>query len=145
MMAPRIFGESLFDELMDYPFDRAFHNPVFGKREKNLMKTDIREKDGFYELDMDLPGYKKEDVSAKLENGYLSISATRGVDKSEQDKNGNLIRQERYSGSCQRSFYVGEGVKQADIKASFENGILHLMIPKVEAKQIEDNKYISIE
>lgn len=149
MMAPRIFGESLFDELMDYPFDRAFdrtfHNPVFGKREKNLMKTDIREKDGHYELDMDLPGYQKEDVSAKLENGYLTISATRGVDKSEQDKDGNLIRQERYSGSCQRSFYVGEGVKQADIKASFENGILHLMIPKVEAKQIEDNKYISIE
>lgn len=149
MMTPSILGENLFDELMEYPFGRtfehAFHNPVFGKREKNLMKTDVREKDGYYELDMDLPGYKKEEVNAKLEDGYLTISASRGVDKSEQDKDGRFIRQERYTGSCQRSFYVGEGVKQSDIKASFENGILHLAVPKVEKKEAEENKYISID
>jgi HSP20 family molecular chaperone IbpA len=140
-----VFGEDLFDELMDFPFERNFRDPVFGKHEKNLMKTDVKEHDGHYELDMDLPGYKKEEVTAKLENGYLTISASRDTNHDQKDEAGNYIRQERYIGSCERSFYIGDGVKQEDIKASFDNGILHLEIPKAAPKAIEeDNNYIMI-
>lgn len=106
-MMPSIFGENLFDEIFDDPFFRT-PDSVFGKREKNLLKTDVREKDGNYELVMDLPGYKKEDVKAQLENGYLTITASRGVNKDETDNEGNYIRRERYSGQCSRSFYVGK-------------------------------------
>lgn len=149
MMMPSLFRENLFDDFMNDPFESMFaldRNPIFGKREKNLLKTDVREKDGNYELDMDLPGFKKEDVVAKLEDGYLTISASRGMSKDEKDEQGNYIRRERYSGQCQRSFYVGNGVKQEDIKAKFEDGILHLTIPKIDSKaEIENNKYIAIE
>ncbi len=148
MLMPSIFGENLFDDWMDFPFEREF----FGTRnssgrtsDKNLMKTDVKETDTSYELDVDLPGYKKEDVSAKLEDGYLTISASRNANNDEKDKEGRYIRRERFTGQCSRSFYVGEGVTQEDIKARFENGILKLSIPKVEKKQVEEKKYISIE
>lgn len=109
------------------------------------MKTDVKETDSTYELDVDLPGFKKENISAQLEDGYLTITANKGLDKDEKDKDGKYIRQERYSGSCSRSFYVGEGVTQDEIHAKFEDGILKLSIPKKDAKAVEKKNYISIE
>ena len=149
MMMPSIFGENLFDDFMDFPFERNFwgrRNPLYGKNEKNLMKTDVRETDSSYELDIDLPGFKKDEVTAKLENGYLTISASKGLNKDEKDKeNGKYIRRERYAGAVSRSFYVGEHIQQEDIHAKFEDGILRLTVPKKDAKQVDEKKYISIE
>ena len=148
MLMPSIFGENLFDDWMDFPFEREFfgrRNPLYGKNAKNIMKTDVKETDSTYELDVDLPGFKKENISAQLEDGYLTITANKGLDKAEKDKDGKYIRQERYSGSCSRSFYVGEGVTQDEIHAKFEDGILKLSIPKKDAKAVEKKNYISIE
>ena len=148
MLMPSIFGENLFDDWMDFPFEREFfgrRNPLYGKNAKNIMKTDVKETDSTYELDVDLPGFKKENISAQLEDGYLTITANKGLDKDEKDKDGKDIRQERYSGSCSRSFYVGEGVTQDEIHAKFEDGILKLSIPKKDAKAVEKKNYISIE
>lgn len=149
MRVPSIFGESLFDDFMDFPFEREFfgrRNPLYGKHEKNMMKTDIKQTDAGYEMDIDLPGFKKEDVTAKLENGYLTISASKGVDKDEKNDEGIYIRRERYVGQCSRSFYVGEDVKQEEIKAKFEDGILKVFIPKTEPKQLaKEQNYIAIE
>ena len=142
MLMPSIFGENLFDDFME----DAFKSPIFGKREKNLMKTDIRENDNGYELDMDLPGFKKDEITVNLRDGYVTISAERGMERNEKDeKTGKFVRQERYSGSCQRSFYVGEDVKQEDMKARFEDGILHLEFPKASPKQVEESHRILIE
>lgn len=149
MRVPSVFGESLFDDFMDFPFEREFfgrRNPLYGKHEKNMMKTDIKQTDAGYEMDIDLPGFKKEDVTAKLENGYLTISASKGVDKDEKNDEGVYIRRERYVGQCSRSFYVGEDVKQEEIKAKFEDGILKVFIPKTEPKQLaKEQNYIAIE
>ena len=149
MMMPSIFGENLFDDFMNFPFERDFwgrRNPLYGKNEKNLMKTDVRETDSSYELDIDLPGFKKDEVTAKLENGYLTISASKGLNKDEKDKeSGKYIRRERYAGAVSRSFYVGEHIQQEDIHAKFEDGILKLTVPKKDAKQVDEQKYISIE
>ena len=149
MMMPSIFGENLFDDFMDFPFERDFwgrRNPLYGKNEQNIMKTDVRETDSSYELDIDLPGFKKDEVTAKLENGYLTISASKGLNKDEKDKeNGKYIRRERYAGAVSRSFYVGEHIRQEDIHAKFEDGILKLTVPKKDAKQVDEKKYISIE
>ena len=148
MMMPSIFGENLFDDWMDFPFNDDFwgrKNPLYGKNAKNMMKTDIREHDNGYELDVDLPGFKKDEIKVELENGYLTISATKGADNDEQDKKGKYIRKERYAGAMQRSFYVGDYVTQEDIKAKFENGILRLSIPKKDAKAVETKKTIAIE
>ena len=149
MMMPSIFGENLFDDFMNFPFERDFwgrRNPLYGKNEKNIMKTDVRETDSSYELDIDLPGFKKDEVTAKLENGYLTISASKGLNKDEKDKeSGKYIRRERYAGAVSRSFYVGEHIQQEDIHAKFEDGILRLTVPKKDAKQVDEKKYISIE
>ena len=149
MMMPSIFGENLFDDFMNFPFERDFwgrRNPLYGKNEQNIMKTDVRETDSSYELDIDLPGFKKDEVTAKLENGYLTISASKGLNKDEKDKeNGKYIRRERYAGAVSRSFYVGEHIQQEDIHAKFEDGILKLTVPKKDAKQVDEKKYISIE
>ena len=120
-------------------------NPLYGKNSNRVMKTDIREHDTGYELDIDLPGFKKDEISVELENGYLSISAAKGLDKDEQDKQGKYIRRERYAGAMQRSFYVGDHITQEDIKARFEDGILRLSIPKKDAKAVETKKTITIE
>ncbi|MBS5431011.1 MAG: Hsp20/alpha crystallin family protein [Lachnospiraceae bacterium] len=152
MMMPSIFGENLFDDdWMDFPFDRfdrefwGRKNPLYGKHAKNMMKTDIREHDEGYELDVDLPGFKKDEISVQLDNGYLTISAAKGLDKDEQDKKGKYIRKERYAGTMQRSFYIGDAVTQEDVKAKFEDGILKLSLPKKNAKAIEANNSIAIE
>ena len=109
------------------------------------MKTDVKETETCYEVDIDLPGFKKDEINAKLEDGYLTISAAKGLDKDEKDKKGKYIRRERYAGSMSRSFYVGEGVTQDDIKAKYEDGILRLVVPKKDNKAVEANRYISIE
>ena len=148
MMLPSIFGEDLFDEMMDFPFEDDFfgkRNPLYGKKAKNMMKTDVKEHETGYEVDIDLPGFKKDEVNVELENGYLTISASKGLDKDEEDKKGKYIRKERYAGSMSRSFYVGDGITEDDIKAKYENGILKLSIPKKEAKAVEQKKHIAIE
>ena len=138
MLMPSIFGENLFDDFMDFPFG--------GMKTNTMMKTDIRDMENSYELDIDMPGFKKEDIKAQLKDGYLTISASTNVNNEEKDKNGRYIRRERYAGSCSRSFYVGEAVKEEDIKAKFEDGILKLSVPKMDAKpQVEENKYIANE
>ena len=147
MMMPSIFGEKFFDDFYD-DFENEFFgrkNPLYGKHSKNMMKTDIRETDNSYELDIDLPGFKKEDIDVTLENGYLTISTSKGIDKDEKDSDGKYIRRERYSGSMSRSFYVGEGITHEDIKAKYEDGILKLSMPKDLDKQIENKKTIYIE
>lgn len=148
MMLPTIFGENLFDDFMDDAFERNFfggRNPLYGKHSKNLMKTDVKETETGYELDIDLPGFKKDEISAHLEDGYLTVSAAKGVDKDEKDNEGRYIRRERYSGSMTRSFYVGNAVTEEDIKAKYEDGILSLSIPKKDPKVVEAKKYIAIE
>ncbi len=149
MLLPRIWDEDLFENMdnwMSWPDESEFFgkkNPLYGKHAKNLMKTDVRETEDAYEVDIDLPGFKKDEVTITVENGYLNISAVKGLDKDETDKKtGKYIRQERYAGSCSRTFYVGEAVEPEDVSAKFENGILQLHILKKEAKKVEkkDNR-----
>ena len=145
-MLPSIFGENLFDDMFD--MDAMFnnrHSELFGKHAKNLMKTDIRETENTYELDIDLPGFKKDDVQIELQNGYLTISAAKGEDKDEQDKKGRYIRQERYAGAMSRSFYVGENVTIEDMHARFESGILQISVPKNVQKQLPKRNILEIE
>ena len=145
MLMPSIFGENLFnDDWMNFGFPEV-DKALYGKHAGNVMKTDVKETETGYEVDIDLPGFKKDEINAKLDNGYLTISAAKGLDKDEQDKNGKYIRRERYAGSMSRSFYVGEGVTEEDIKAKFEDGILRLVVPKKDAKAVENKKYIAIE
>ena len=134
--------------MMDFPFEDDFfgkRNPLYGKKAKNMMKTDVKEHETGYEVDIDLPGFKKDELNLDLTDGYLTISASKGLDKDEEDKKGKYIRKERYAGSMSRSFYVGDGITEDDIKAKYENGILKLSIPKKEAKAVEQKKHIAIE
>ena len=149
MLMPSIFGENLFDDFMDFPFEREFFSrperrPGYTKNEKNLMCTDVKETEQGYEIAIDLPGFKKENVSAKLENGYLTISAFKNAEKEEKAE-GKYIRQERFCGHCSRNFYVGTDISQEDIKAKFEDGVLNLFVPKKDAKAVEQKKFIAIE
>ncbi len=148
MLLPSIFGENLLDDWMDFPKFTDFGDidrKLYGKRAAQVMKTDVHEKEDSFELDIDLPGFKKEEISLTLEDGYLSVSAAKGLDKDEKDNRGKLIRQERYAGAMQRSFYVGEAVTEEDIKAKFEDGVLKLCLPKKEAKKLPEKKTIAIE
>ncbi|MCI6887338.1 MAG: Hsp20/alpha crystallin family protein [Lachnospiraceae bacterium] len=153
MLMPSIFGENLFDEFMrDFPFfddrdEKKVEKKLYGHHSKNLMKTDIKELSNGYELEIDLPGFKKDEIQVSLEDGCLTISAAKGVDQDEQEKEtGKYIRRERYAGACERSFYVGEDLTEADIKGEFKHGILKLFVPKKEAKPVEETKkYIAIE
>ena len=148
-MMPSIFGENLFDEFFDDDFPmipmRSIRNPLYGKNAKNLMKTDVRETDNTYELDVDLPGFKKDEVQLDLKDGYLTISAAKGLDKDQEDKKGKYIRQERYTGACSRSFFVGEEIEPRDVSAKFEDGILRVSLPKRVKKELPRNSTIAIE
>ena len=147
-MLPSIFGESLFDDWMDFPF-RGFGTDVekklYGKNAARVMKTDLKEHEDGYELSVDLPGFKKDQIQLQLNNGYLTVSAAKGVEEEDKDKKGRLVHQERFSGSMSRSYYVGENLEEEDIKARFENGVLTLDFPKVEQKKLPDRKTIQIE
>ena len=154
MLMPSIFGENLFDDFFgDFPFyydDRAMKDAekkLYGHKANHVMKTDIKEMNNGYELIVDLPGFKKDEIKVSLENGYMTVSAAKGLDEDEEEKKtGRYIRRERYAGACSRSFYVGKEVHQDDIKAEFKHGILTLFVPKKEAKPaVEDHKYIAIE
>ena len=146
-MLPSIFGENLFDDFFSDPFGMMApqgRDPLYGKHAKNLMKTDVRETESTYELDVDLPGFTKDEVNVELKNGYLTIQAAKGLDKDQSDKKGKYIRQERYAGACSRTFYVGEGVEPEDVTAKFENGILQLSIPKEAKMQLPKNTSVTI-
>ena len=148
-MMPSIFGENLFDDFFDDDFSMfpalTGHNPLYGKHAKNLMKTDVRETENTYELDIDLPGFKKDEISIDLKDGYLSISAAKGLDRDQEDKKGKYIRQGRYAGACSRSFFVGEGVEPKDVSAKFEDGILKISLPKQVKKELPQSPRIAIE
>lgn len=139
MLMPSIFEENLLDDFFGEPFGGYDYS------ESGLMTTDVKDTDKGYEVTMNMPGVKKEDVKAELKDGYLTVTAQQNTNKDEKDKEGNYIRKERYSGSCQRSFYVGEGVKQEDLKAAFNNGILTVAVPKEVQKPVEEKQYITIE
>ena len=142
-MLPSVFGENMMDEFFDHDFFDE-RNPLFGKHARNLMKTDIRENGKEYELAVELPGFKKEEISLDVKDGYLTISAQKGLDKDEKDKKGRMLRQERYSGVCTRSFYVGD-VKPEDVKAKYESGVLTVVLPKEDAKKLPSESKIAIE
>ncbi len=146
MLMPSIFGESLIDDFFDDLARPARAVTRYNTPSNNVMRTDIKENEGGYELAIDLPGYKKEDVKAELKDGYLIVTAQTKQDNDEKDDNGKYIRRERYYGTCSRTFYVGEEVTQEDITAKFEDGILKLSVPKKEAvPKAEETKYIRIE
>ena len=146
-MLPSIFGENLFDDFFHDPFGMmtaAVEEPLYGKHAKNLMKTDVRELEDAYELDIDLPGFKKDEITVDLNNGYLTIGASKDLNKDAQDQNGRYIRRERYAGTCSRSFYVGD-VQPCDIGARYEDGILRLSVPKADKKRLPERSTIAIE
>ena len=144
MLMPSIFGEDLFDDCMRFPVERETRN--YTNRTADLMKTDIKDKDGNYELSIDLPGFNKEDMKIQLKEGYLTIQAARTDNRDEKDENGKYVRRERYTGRCSRSFFVGKTIQQEDVHAKYENGVLKVTFPKEETKkEVEEKKCISIE
>ena len=147
MLMSGLFGENLFDDFWGFPAHELenIDKRLYGKNSARLMKTDVQETDTDYELEIDLPGFKKDQINVKLEDGYMTISAAKGHDVDKKDRHGKIIRQERYSGAMQRSFYVGEAVKAEDVKAKFEDGVLKLFIPKKELKELPANNTIAIE
>ena len=148
MLMPSIFRENMFDDWFDFPdfsdLDKT-ERKLYGRHADRLMKTDVHEHEDHYEVDIDLPGFKKDEITIELNNGYLTVSAAKGLDKDQNDKKGKVIRQERYAGAMQRSFYVGEELTEEDVKASFKHGVLSLCLPKKEAKAVPEKKTIMIE
>ena len=147
---PTVFGENLMDVFDDFDrnFFRGFGNidrALYGKHAQNMMKTDVKETDEGYEVDVDLPGFQKDEIHLELTNGYLTISAEKTLEKDNENKKGKMLRQERYAGVMQRSFYVGENITEQDVKAAYTNGVLHLEIPKMDAKKVPEKRTIHIE
>lgn len=147
---PTVFGENLMDVFDDFDrnFFRDVHNvdrALYGKHAEHVMKTDVRETEDGYEVDVDLPGFKKDEIKLALNQGYLVISAEKSMEKTDGNKKGKMLRQERYAGVMQRSFYVGDSVTETDVKASYESGVLHIRIPKKEAQKLPEEKSILIE
>lgn len=145
MMMPSIFGRDFFDDWMDLSFP-DIDKKLYGNSANQIMNTDVKETDNGYEVDIDLPGFKKDDVKVELHDGYLTISAAKNVNNDEKKEDGKYIRKERFSGNMSRSFYVGDDITQEDVYAKYEDGILKLTVPKKEAKKVEEKKnYITIE
>lgn len=146
-MLPSIFHENLFDDWFDDTFEKNFfgeRNPLYGKHAKNLMKTDVKETRDSYKLAIDLPGFKKDEVKVELKDGYLTVSASKGLDKDEEDREGRFIRQERYAGACSRSFYVGD-IRPEEVKCKYEFGVLRVTLPKPTARVVESPSHIAID
>ncbi len=147
MLTPSIFEENFLDDMFGFPGFKDLSNmekKLYGKRSSRMMKTDIKEKDDNYEMSIELPGFKKDEITVELENGYLTISAAKGIDKDENDKKGRLISQERYAGSMQRSFYVGNNLTKEDIDATYRHGVLTLSVPKKVQENVEGDHLIAI-
>ena len=148
MLRPSIFGENLFDDWFSFPelrnFDQA-ERKLYGRHTDQIMKTDVHEQTDHYDVDIDLPGFDKSEINLELDNGYLVVGASKNIENSSDDNKGKLLMQERYSGSMQRSFYIGDAVTEEDIKASFKDGVLSLNIPKKTEKPIPEKKQIYIE
>ena len=147
---PTVFGENLMDVFDDFDrsFFRGFGNvdhALYGKHAQHMMKTDVKELEDSYEVDVDLPGFKKDEIHLELNNGYLTISTEKTLEKDNEGKKGKMLRQERYSGVMQRSFFVGEHLTEEDIKASYDSGVLHVIIPKKDAPNAPEKKTILIE
>lgn len=150
MLTPRIWTENLFDDWFDdFNIDKemnSLNRKLYGKRAAREMLTDVREHEDHYEIEIDLPGFKKEDMNVELENGYLTITASKGLEEENKDKKGHIIRQERYSGTLSRSFYVGENITHEEIRGKYENGVLTICVPKKdETKKVPEKKTIMIE
>ena len=147
MLMSGLFGEDLFDEFWGFPTHELANidKHLYGKNARNLMKTDVHENDTDYEMDVDLPGFKKDQINVKLEDGYMTISATKDHDTEKKDRHGKIIRQERYSGMMSRSFYVGDEITTDEIHGKYEGGVLTLSVPKKEAAQVEHSNHIMIE
>ena len=146
-MLPSIFGENLFDEFFDDTFGKHFMEPsrvLYGKNARSLMKTDVRDNGDSYALCVDLPGFSKDEVQVDLKDGYLTVTAAKGLDKDESDEAGRYIRRERYAGSCTRSFYVGD-VRPEEVSGKYESGVLCLTIPKREMPAVPASTRIAIE
>ncbi len=147
-MLPSVFGENLFDDFFDFPDGREFRNidrKLYGQNAARVMKTDVHEHEDHYEMDIDLPGFKKDEITLTLENGYLTVAVAKGLDMDRKNEKGKVIRRERYTGSMRRSFYVGDGLTEEDVGAKYEHGVLSLTIPKKEAKKLPEKKTILIE
>ena len=147
---PTVFGENLMDVFDDFDrnFFRDVHNvdrTLYGKHAQHVMKTDVKETEDGYEVDVDLPGFKKDEIKLELNQGYLVISAEKSLEKTNENKKGKMLRQERYAGVMQRSFYVGDSVTETDVKASYESGVLHICVPKKEAQKLPEKNTILIE
>ena len=148
MLLPSIFGENLFDDWFDFPEFRNLDNvekKLYGKHAGHLMKTDVHEHEDHYEVDIDLPGFQKDEITIELQNGTMTVAAAKGLKEEDSNKKGKVIRKERYEGAMQRSFYVGENLTEQDIKASFNHGVLHLTVPKQEKAKLPEKKTILIE
>ena len=148
MFYPSLFNDNFFDDFWGFDFPKRSHDAerkLYGKHANGLMKTDVRDKDGNYELDIDLPGFKKDEISLSLDNGYLVVGASKTVNDEEKDDKGTVLRQERYSGAMQRSFYVGDALDENDVKAKFEDGVLSLTFPKEKEPELPEKKTIAIE
>ena len=147
-MLPSIFGNGLFDDWFAFPAFpelRDVDKKLYGRHAAHEMKTDIREHEDHYQVEIDLPGFKKDEISLHLENGYLTVGAAKGLNKEQTDKHGKVLRQERYAGSLQRSFYVGDALSEEDVSARFEDGVLTLNIAKKDQKKLPERKTILIE
>lgn len=144
-MLPSIYGENMLDDFFGTSFFGG-HDPLFGKHGRNLMKTDIRETDDAkgYRFAVDLPGFEKDEIHVDVKDGYLTVSAEKGLDKDEEDKKSRILRQERYAGACSRSFYVGD-VKPEDVKAKYEHGVLTILVPKHDSKKLTSSSKVTIE
>ena len=144
-MLPSIYGENMLDDFFGTSFFGG-HDPLFGKHGRNLMKTDIRETDDAkgYRFAVDLPGFEKDEIHVDVKDGYLTVSAEKGLDKDEEDKKGRILRQERYAGACSRSFYVGD-VKPEDVKSKYEHGDLTILVPKHYSKKLTSSSKVTIE
>lgn len=144
---PAVFGEDLFDDWLGGALSgfADMNRQLYGKNAKNMMKTDVKETESGYQVAVEMPGFNKDEISVELDKGYLTLTASRNLNQDEQDEDGKYIRRERYAGTMQRSFYVGENVQQEDIKARYENGVLTLEVPKEDTQKIQQSKYIAIE
>ena len=148
-MFPALMNDTMFSDLFDDPFFEGWRNmdraaACDPNMSAGMMSTDVRETDKGYMVDIDMPGFKKDEISLDIKDGYLTIAAQKGVDKDEQDKKGRVLRQERYAGACSRSFYVGN-VKPEDVKAKYEDGVLSVIVPKEDVKKLASSTAIAIE